>query len=88
MLVPQVLFAGIMFALHGVTESVSWLTSSRAAVEALGATVDLNGLPQPLLAPDAAYDHTVHNLAVAWATLGGQAFAFAVVAWLALRRRG
>ncbi len=86
-LVPQVLFAGVMFTLHGVTASVSWLTSSRAAMEALASTVDVNELPQALLATDPAYAHTAANLATAWAALGGQALVFALIAWAALHRR-
>ena len=86
-LVPQVLFAGVMFSLHGVTASVSWLTSSRAAMEALASTVDVNDLPQPMLATDPAYAHTAANLGIAWAALAGQALLFAVIAWFALRRR-
>jgi hypothetical protein len=85
-LVPQVLFAGVMFVLHGVTESVSWLTSSHAAMEALASTVDVNELPAPLAA-DPSYAHTAHNLAVAWGVLAGQALLFGGIAWLALRRK-
>ena len=86
-LVPQVLFAGVMFALHGVTASVSWLTSSHAAMDALASTVDVNELPQPMIPIDPAYAHTGQNLAVAWAALAGQALVFAIIAWVALSRR-
>ena len=35
---PQVLFAGIMFALHGVTQLLSDFVASRAAVVAVSST--------------------------------------------------
>src|SRR5678816_240294 len=58
-LVPQVLFAGIMFALHGVPNAISYVVSAREAVDAMSATVDTNHLAVPLgvLPPEAQYAH-------------------------------
>jgi hypothetical protein len=87
-LVPQVVLAGIMFALTGVMSIISWAVSSRAAVDALSATVDTNHLPMLVPMPDEPqYAHTPRILLAAWAALVGQAFVFSAIAWLTLRRR-
>ena len=87
-LVPQVLFAGIMFALKGVTGALSWLVTSRAAVDALSATADVNRLPSPLPLPvEPQYAHTPAVVLTAWAAMLAQAIGFGAVAWWALRRR-
>jgi ABC-type multidrug transport system ATPase subunit len=87
-LVPQVLFGGVMFALHGATRAASWLVPSRAAVDALSATVDTNHLGGILsFADEPQYAHTSDVLLTAWATLLGQALLFGAIAWITLRRR-
>ncbi len=43
-LFTQILFAGVIFQLPGVTQALSYLTVTRWTVEALGSTVDLPGL--------------------------------------------
>jgi hypothetical protein len=86
-LVPQVLFAGVMFALQGVTKWISWAVTSRAAVDALSAIADLNRLDTPLpIPPEPEHAHTPHVLLVAWAAIGVQALAFAGIAWWKLHR--
>ncbi len=87
-LVPQVVLAGVMFQLTGVMSVVSWLVSSRAAVDALSATVDTNHLT--LLVPmpeEPQYAHTPRVLLTAWGALVGQALLFAAIAWGTVRRR-
>jgi ABC transport system ATP-binding/permease protein len=87
-LVPQVLFAGVMFALRGASDVFSHLVSSRAAVDALAATVDLNRLPSPLPIPfEPAYAHTPSVLLGAWGLLAAQTVGFSLLAWLRLRTR-
>jgi hypothetical protein len=86
-LVPQVLFAGVMFMLKGVTSAIGWLVSARAGVDALSAIVDLNALPAPLPLPyEPQYAHEPKIVLVAWAALVGQATLFSVAAWWKLRR--
>jgi hypothetical protein len=85
--VPQVLFAGVMFALQGVTKWISWAVTSRAAVDALSAIADLNRLDTPLpIPPEPEHAHTPHVLLIAWAAIGVQALAFAGIAWWKLHR--
>jgi hypothetical protein len=87
-LVPQVLFTGIMFNLTGATSAVSWLVSSRAAVDAISSTLATNRLHDIVPLPyEARYAHTPAVLLGAWAVLIVQALAFGAVAWVALRRR-
>lgn len=40
-LIPQIVFAGVVFKLEGSARLVSWLTFSRWGIEAMGATVNL-----------------------------------------------
>lgn len=89
-LVPQVLFAGLMFKLGGVSDILSWFTASRWAMDAMGASVDVNGLRSIIrLASEPQYVATVSNLVSSWVFLGLQAVAWGLVAWVVLRlRRG
>ncbi len=87
-LVPQVLFAGIMFALHHVTRVLSDLVTSRAAVDALSSIVDLNRLDTPLpMPPEPDHAHEPRILLLAWGMIVGQALLFAAIAWWQLHRR-
>lgn len=44
LLMPQILFSGIIFKLSGATQFISWLTGCRWSMEALGSTCNFNGL--------------------------------------------
>ncbi|MBR5570999.1 MAG: FHA domain-containing protein [Oscillospiraceae bacterium] len=44
LLMPQILFSGIIFKLGGATEYISWFTGCRWSMEALGSTCNFNGL--------------------------------------------
>ena len=86
-LVPQVLFAGILFHLAGGTHAISTLVSSRAAVDALSATIDTNSLASPVPLPDEPeYAHVQTILLHAWGLLAAQATLFTLAAWAGLRR--
>jgi ABC-type multidrug transport system ATPase subunit len=86
-LVPQVLFAGVMFALHGITKLLSWAVTSRAAVDALSAIADMNRLDTPLpIPPEPEHAHTPAVLLTAWGAIAAQTLAFALIAWWQLRR--
>ena len=55
LLMPQILFSGIVFKLGGATEYISWFTGCRWSVEGLGATCNFNGLMLKQAAGDRAY---------------------------------
>lgn len=85
-LVPQVLFAGLMFQLTGVTKLISWAVSSRPGVDALSAIVSLNDLPSPLPLPyEPEHAHTAAILLVTWATLAAHVLVFSALARWKLR---
>ncbi len=94
-LVPQVVLGGIMFALHGATQLMSYFVSARAAVDAMSATVDTNKLLGPAmpfggnmpLPDEPQYAHAPTVLLVAWGTIVAQALVFGAIAWVTLRRR-
>nr|MBA2544304.1 ATP-binding cassette domain-containing protein [Deltaproteobacteria bacterium] len=89
-LVPQVLFSGIMFGLHGIPKLASYAVPARAAVDAMSATLDTNALTTPLfvpLPPEPQYAHEAAVLLGGWGLLWTQALVFTLLAWLALRRR-
>ncbi len=86
-LVPQVLFAGVMFGLQGLTSLIGWGVSSRAAVDALAAVANLNVLPSPVPLPyEPAHAHTAAILLTAWGVVAAQAVVFSLVAWWKLRK--
>ena len=46
LLMPQILFSGIIFKLKGATDIISYFTVCRWSMEGLGSTSDLNGLAE------------------------------------------
>ncbi len=45
LLMPQILFSGLLFELEGATEAISWFAVCRWSMEGYGTTADLNSLP-------------------------------------------
>jgi len=87
-LVPQVLFAGLMFKLKGVSEMLSWFTASRWAMGGMGASVDVNAMPTMLPLPkDPMYAATAENLLTSWGGLLAQSLVLLGIAWWVLNRR-
>lgn len=48
LLMPQMLFSGLLFKLSGGTEIISWFAICRWSMEGYGSTADLNALPTTL----------------------------------------
>ena len=48
LLMPQILFSGLIFKLSGATETISWLAVCRWSMEGYGTTANLNELPLKL----------------------------------------
>lgn len=89
-LVPQVVFSGIMFGLHGIPKLASYLVPARAAVDAMSATINTNELATPMLLPlppEPQYAHEVAILLGAWGLLLAQTLVLATAAWFALTRK-
>jgi len=45
LLMPQLLFSGLIFELEGVSEFISWIATCRFSMEGYGTTANLNSLP-------------------------------------------
>lgn len=81
LLLPQIIFSGVLFKMEGVASKFSWLMLSRWSVGAYGSLVNVNGmvptltnlpdgstLPQPF-EPTPVYDPTWSNLSLNWGIL-------------------
>jgi ABC transport system ATP-binding/permease protein len=81
LLIPQIIFSGILFKLEGLSEILSWMMLSRWSIGAYGAIVDINamipeqpkvpGVTMPPLPfePSSTYDATWSNLLLNWGIL-------------------
>ena len=81
LLIPQIIFSGVLFKMEGIGKYISWLMLSRWSVGAYGALVDVNGLvPPPTIFFDGTeikppfegspvYDPTWENLLLNWGVL-------------------
>lgn len=77
LLMPQILFSGLIFKLDGATEWISWLAVCRWSMEAYGTTADLNQMQLKLQQEGVAIPHesesffefTKIHLLGAWAIL-------------------
>jgi len=80
-LLPQIIFSGVLFKMEGVASKFSWLMLSRWSVGAYGSLVNVNAmvpapttlpngsiLPQPF-EPNSVYDQTWDNLSLNWGML-------------------
>ncbi len=81
LLLPQIIFAGVLFKLSGLAVLLSWLTIGRWTMGAYGALVDVNAMvppppdfglfeppPQPF-EPSPVYEPTLTNLLLNWGML-------------------
>ncbi len=100
-LIPQLLFSGILFNLEGVTEVLSWICVSRWGMQAFSNTADLNGvlwnnlslryksedmLQQAYdLNRNALYAHSKTNLLCAWGIILLTIAVFCIISTLVLR---
>ncbi len=86
-LIPQIVFAGLIFKVEGAAEPISWFMISRWSMDALGASSNLNtlctqpnlnvaGVVPPGCSPgrleiEAAFTHSAGHLLSRWAILLG-----------------
>ncbi|GAB4291783.1 MAG: ATP-binding cassette domain-containing protein [Oscillatoriaceae cyanobacterium] len=82
LLLPQIIFSGVLFKMEGAASKISWLMLSRWSVGAYGSLVNVNGLvpdqdlldyygnpiPKPF-DPTPVYDATWENLGLNWGIL-------------------
>jgi ABC-type multidrug transport system ATPase subunit len=102
-LIPQILFAGLIFTIEGAATPLSWLTISRWSMDALGTSIDLNslcnlpniddtggvppGCTPGFLESEAAFTHTAGQLLGRWAALAIYALVSLGITAWLLRRR-
>lgn len=94
-LVPQILFAGMIFTLEGPTTVASWFTVSRWSMDAFGSLAAVNDLPSKagglslarLGLADLHYESTARHVLTCWAALAGYAAACVGLTWTVLARR-
>lgn len=93
LLMPQILFSGLVFKLDGATEAISWLAACRWAMEGYGTTANLNGLPLKLQQQglqieheaEEFFQHSAEHLAESWAVLLLFTIVFSVLSGVVLR---
>lgn len=94
LLMPQMLFSGILFKLSGATQYISWLAVCRWSMEGFGTTANLNSLPLALQEQGFPLEHEAEeffeyssgHLWLAWLIMFGFAVLFLVLARLILAR--
>ena len=93
-LFAQILFAGAIFDLPGVTQPLAWLTTTHWTLNALGSTVDMHHLNDlTILAGQKApakdltinYGHTAKHLLFMWMVLGVFAALFTTLTCVRLK---
>ncbi|MCY6494262.1 ATP-binding cassette domain-containing protein [Leptolyngbya sp. GGD] len=98
-LIPQIIFSGILFKLEGAGKVLSWLMVSRWSIGAYGSVVDVNAMvpqlpktpgvpPQPLpFDPNPIYDPTWANIGLNWGLLAlHSAIYLGLTFWLQKRK--
>ncbi len=99
LLLPQIIFSGVLFKMEGLASTFSWLMLSRWSVGAYGSLVNVNAmvpaltklpdgstLPQPF-EPTPVYDPTWENLSLNWGILCVHIFVYLMLTlWLQKRK--
>jgi ABC-type multidrug transport system ATPase subunit/pSer/pThr/pTyr-binding forkhead associated (FHA) protein/ABC-type multidrug transport system permease subunit len=99
LLLPQIIFSGVLFKMEGIGQYISWFMLSRWSVGAYGALVNVNQMiPEPTQLPDGStvpqpfeatsvYDPTWENLALNWGILFLHAAIYFGVTWWTQQRK-
>lgn len=94
LLMPQILFSGLIFKLGGATEIISWAAVCRWSMEGYGTTANLNELPlrlqqEGMMIPHEAesfFEFTAEHLLTSWGILVLYTVVFLVLARIVLGR--
>ena len=93
LLMPQLLFSGLIFTLEGASKAISWVTVCRFSMEAYGTTVNLNSLTMKLQQqgfqiehkPDDFFTFSQIHFASSLAIMCVFILVFSLAAWFVLR---
>jgi ABC-type multidrug transport system ATPase subunit len=61
LLMPQLLFSGLIFKLEGATEAISWIATCRFSMEGYGTIANLNSLTMRLAQEGIPIEHVAEN---------------------------
>ena len=98
-MIPQIIFSGVLFNLEGWSSKLSWLMLSRWSIGAYGSLADVNAMaPEPnqiltseilndIFQPSPVYDATWSNLGLNWGILLVHTFVYSTISLLVLRRK-
>lgn len=94
LLMPQILFSGLIFKLSGATEIISWFALCRWSMEGYGTTANLNALTLRLQQEgimvvheeEAFFEFTSSHLFTSWGILAAYIIAFLIIARLVLSK--
>ncbi|BAQ62351.1 ABC transporter [Geminocystis sp. NIES-3708] len=99
LLLPQIIFSGVLFKIQGVGKYLSWLMISRWSVGAYGSLVDLNNLvPEVKILPDGTkieapfkitevYNPDSSNLSLNWKILVLHSVVYLTLTWMMQKRK-
>ncbi len=96
LLMPQILFSGLIFKLEGASEAISWFAVSRWSMEGYGTTANLNSLQMKLQQQgmpieheaESFYEFTVEHMMEAWGILLAFVIVFLIIARIVLSSIG
>ena len=96
LLMPQILFSGLIFKLSGATETISWLAVCRWSMEGYGTTTNLNELPLRLQQEgvqipheaESFFEFTSSHLLGSWGILVIYTVVFLILARIVLSKIG
>lgn len=98
-MIPQIIFSGVLFTLEDWSSKLSWLMLSRWSIGAYGSLADVNAMapqPNPVLSTEMlneiftvtpVYDATWDNLMLNWGILIAHTIIYAIIALIVLRRK-
>lgn len=99
LLLPQIIFSGVLFKIEGIGKYLSWSMVSRWSVGAYGSLVNINNLvPEVKVLPDGTkieapfkitdvYDPDWSNLSLNWKILLLHSFIYISIAWIMQKRK-
>jgi ABC transport system ATP-binding/permease protein len=100
LLIPQIIFSGVLFDMEGAGKVISWLMLSSWSVRAFSSLVDVNSmvpeLPEPIPGIEpiplpfegaAIYNATWENLGLTWAMLGVHSLVYLTITLILQKRK-
>jgi ABC transport system ATP-binding/permease protein len=99
LLIPQIIFSGVLFQIEGIASKVSWLMLSRWSIGAYGSILNVNAMvPAATKLPDGStlpqlfevssvYDSTWSNLSLNWGILLLHSLIYLSLIWWLQKRK-